>query len=130
MKIPILTAAILVTTAIGALARTDGVLDRHALQQFLAYGGHDFDRTTDPSQSKQHAVPAAFIMSSAKRSNAVSSCSFVQRRPASLAPQSYCPRMDLVVTAAMEIPLLPGAMGPQTSTIDYSQLSGTGERTE
>jgi hypothetical protein len=67
MKIPLLTAAILVATAIGALARTGGVSDGHAQQQFLAYGGHDFDRPTDALQSKQHAVPAAFIMSSAKR---------------------------------------------------------------
>jgi len=67
MKIPLLTGAILVAIAIGALARTSGVSDGHAQRQFLAYGGHDFDRSTDIVQSKQHVVPAAFIMSSAKK---------------------------------------------------------------
>ena len=122
MKIPLLTGAILVAIAIGALARTSGVSDGHAQRQFLAYGGHDFDRSTDIVQSKQHVVPAAFIMSSAKcllQRNAVSSCSFVQHRLASLARQSYCPRMDLVATAAIEIPPLPSAMGPEISKINY-----------
>ena len=36
MKIPLLTGAILVAIAIGALARTGGVSDGHAQQQFLA----------------------------------------------------------------------------------------------
>jgi hypothetical protein len=67
MKIPVLTGAILVAIAIGALAQTSGVSDGHAQRQFLAYGGHDFDRSTDTLQSKQHAVPAAFVISSAKR---------------------------------------------------------------
>jgi hypothetical protein len=67
MKVLSLTVAAIMAIEINVSTRADGPEVVHAQQQVLAYGGHNFDRTPDPSQSTQYAEAAAFIMPSGRR---------------------------------------------------------------
>jgi hypothetical protein len=66
LVVAILSGAILVSVAFNALARIEESSHRHAEPQYLAYGGHNFDREPSAFSNKRRSLALSLMAYSEK----------------------------------------------------------------
>jgi hypothetical protein len=67
-KMPLLIAATIASIAIGALSSGEGIAKEQKVpQSVVAYGGHNFDRSTNEFQDERQVTTVAFMISSRRK---------------------------------------------------------------